>query len=181
MAIWIWILAPVLLAVAAWLQRANGGSRLPVHLRAPLDTFLHGLVPALAVLPLAAPRGEPVSPLYPLLAFAVGFCLDFDHPLFFRSLSIETCSSKPTRPPLHNAPLALLAGGVTGLACLDPVPGGVVAVAILGHVLFDATDASGAPWLYPGGPVLRNLPYGVYAGFLALVIGASEALAISGV
>lgn len=134
----------------------------PVRLRAPLDTLLHGLVPAAAVSPLALSE-----PLLPLLAFAAGFALDFDHPLFFRSLSFEVCSSHPTRPPAHSLLAAVLAGALVWWAAGSLEAGAVAFFSLALHILFDATDGSGVLWLYPARHRLRDLPFSVYVFFLA--------------
>jgi hypothetical protein len=148
-----------------------------VQRRAPLDTLLHGLVPAAAALPLTLLSPGGLSLLFPFAAFLTGFLLDFDHPIFFRSFSIAYCSSHPTRPPFHSLPFAALAAAGAGLAGSSLALGFVVGGAAASHTLFDATDGSGTRWLYPSGHILRNLPLPVYVAF---VIAGFASAAIAG-
>jgi membrane-bound metal-dependent hydrolase YbcI (DUF457 family) len=161
-------------------QRANARHPTrPVRYRAPIDTLLHGLLPAVAMAPLAF-LDPPDTLLYPGLAFAVGFCLDFDHPLFFRSFSIEVCSSRETRPPFHSLLFVAAVGAIAGLVAKEPGVGAVAAGAALLHLLFDATDDSGVPWLFPLRRRLVNLSYPLYVAAVAVVFASAAVVRLFG-
>jgi membrane-bound metal-dependent hydrolase YbcI (DUF457 family) len=148
----------------------------PIEVRAALDTSMHGLAPAAAVLPLAAAAG-PSGWAFPLAAFLCGFLLDLDHVLAFRSLSLKTCSTQERRPFGHGlAAVALGAAGV-GLASGSAPLAAVAAFALASHVLFDATDGSGVPLLHPHRWILRRVPFAAYAGFVAAGLAAAALLA----
>ncbi len=163
-----------LLAGVALMQSLNARNQgRPVRIRAPIDTFLHGLAAAAAAAPLCLSAAD--SELaFPAIAFAAGFALDLDHPLFFRSISVEKCSSMPTRPPMHSLAAAAAAALLASAAGLPMAWAAGTAVA--SHVLFDATDKSGVPMLFPAARVVGNLPLPAYFLWLAAVYAGSTAI-----
>lgn len=158
------------LAVTLPVQFWNGhGSEWPIRARAPIDTGLHGVVPALAVAPLWWTEGGACFTIM-AAAFLSGFLLDLDHVIAFRSFSLEVCSSQEKRPFAHSLPWILLLAGTIGLLTGSALLGAVSLFALATHLLFDATDASGIVILWPCGRVVGNVPYGLYAAFLVISV-----------
>jgi membrane-bound metal-dependent hydrolase YbcI (DUF457 family) len=145
----------------------------PIEVRAVADTTLHGVVPAAACAPLWWGAGSPDLRLA-LLAFLCGFLLDMDHLIAFRSLSLKKCSTQERRPFGHGLAAVAVGGAAAGAIAGSWLWGALAGFALASHVLFDATDASGVPLLWPHRWIVRRVPCGVYGLFVfaGLVLSA---------
>jgi len=132
------------------------------------DPFLHAGFAALVLSPTVRRSGW--GPLR--AGVAAGLIIDLDHIVAARSVRVEKTTGMPTRPRPHNLFLATAASAAAWRAAGRKYGWGVFA-GLWSHLLFDATDSSGAPLLWPVAERDR-VPLAVFIAALAALMAASE-------
>jgi membrane-bound metal-dependent hydrolase YbcI (DUF457 family) len=138
------------------------------------DPFLHAGFAALVLAPTVRRSGW--GPLR--AGIAAGLLIDLDHIVAARSLRLEATTGMPTRPRAHNLFLAT-AGSAAAWRAAGRRYGWAVFAGLWSHLLFDATDDSGAPILWP---VARRdrVPRALFVAALAGLAAGSAALGEDG-
>jgi len=108
------------------------------------DPFFHAGFAALVLSPTVRRAGW--GPLR--AGIAAGLLIDLDHVVAARSIRIEATTGMPTRPRPHNLFLATAASAAAWRTAGRRY-GWAVFAGLWSHLLFDATDSSGAPLLWP--------------------------------
>jgi hypothetical protein len=142
--------------------------------RALADPFFHAGFAGAVLAPTVRRAGwRPLA-----TGVAAGVIIDLDHIVAARSIRIEKTTGMPTRPRPHNLFLATAAAVAAWRAGGRPY-GWAVFAGLWSHLLFDATDATGAPLLWP---VARRdrVPAAVFLAALAALAAGSAAQGRSG-
>jgi membrane-bound metal-dependent hydrolase YbcI (DUF457 family) len=142
------------------------------RIRALADPFLHAGFAAAVLAPTVRRAGW--GPLR--AGIAAGLIIDLDHVVAARSVRVAKTAGMPTRPRPHNLFLATAASAAAWRTAGRKY-GWAVFAGLWSHLLFDATDGSGAPLFWP---VARRdrVPIVLFLVALAALAAGSTARAI---
>jgi hypothetical protein len=141
--------------------------------RAVLDGFTHAIDAAFLFLPCAILNRRAAG--YVIVAAVVGAGLDIDHFIVAGSLDIYDATHLEARPPTHSLTFAVLLGIAVLCVLRSRSWAVVVALAIISHVLRDASG-SRTHLFYPFPPMVRVPTWFYYTAEAALVFVGSYAI-----